>query len=97
LLTEEKLREELEREREEGSLQSNDAWNVSAQFVADSLPILLPEMTCPAKEKAVVEREELQADDARAGQSCLIEIFHAGVPWPRRVDARRDHREDTVS
>jgi hypothetical protein len=67
------------------------------EISSDFRRVALAELPEPAKDKAVVQREELQADEAGSGKTSRRMICEMRVAWPGGVSGSRDHGQDGVA
>jgi hypothetical protein len=63
----------------------------------DPRPVGVGEATEVTKDDAVVEGEELEADDARQWKTCVSEVLELAVSRPRVMASRCDHCQDGVA
>jgi len=63
----------------------------------DPRPVGVGEVTEVTKDEAVVEGEELEADDARQWKTCVSEVLELAVARPRVMASRCDHCQDGVA
>jgi hypothetical protein len=63
----------------------------------DALPICVAEVSEATKNDAVVESEELEANDAWQRETCVTEVFEVTVARPRVVASCCDHCQDGVA